>query len=317
MRPMCLLVVVAVSLLTSRSLLADDAPMGEVETRFAALESELASDSQVRPAAYFLPPPQAPPNAYSEIVLPAPVATDAQGPVLAEPWPARPVRRSGRWLVGVDLIPTQFQFTDDRFGAWPDDGGFAMRLAVGYERPSGVGLRGRLWAYGEDATPPAVDVTVAASSFTLEAYKRLKSREGELTLGAGVSGNALQFKMPDDTKSRFSGGGLTVFADGYLPLVRFERSEFGAVGRGRMSLASGKWEDNTGWLVQSTEHDTMNVFEAAFGLEFRRQFGRRLDKYWSISVTEEIQRWDSPWLGQYTHSAAGFDGVNIDFGFMW
>jgi hypothetical protein len=320
-----LLLAACVCLTMAHAALADQAVPADVEGRLADMEARLNVDRQVQPAAYLRNPAEPrptydaqagvplPPPAYQ----PAPPAAYDEGPVMVCPCPPRPACRTGRWLLGFDLIPTQFLLTDAAFGHWPDDSGMAARLTFGYEGASGLGIRGRLWGFGEDVSPPATDLTVAASTFNIEVFKRIQPCEGELVLGMGTVGNVLEFELPANTRSRFEGGGLSVFADGYYPLVHFEKSDLGVVGRGRMSLVEGRWTDTTGLIVAPTQHDMLNIYEVAFGIEFRRRFGPLEDKYWYIGLTEEIQRWDSPWMDHYLASTAGFDGLNVNFGLAW
>jgi hypothetical protein len=59
----------------------------------------------------------------------------------------------------------------------------------------------------------------------------------------------------------------------------------------------------------------MTIVELAFGLEFRRRFGKLEDKYWYIDIVPEFQRWESASLpGVFD---PGFEGTSINFGLAW
>jgi hypothetical protein len=288
------------------------------EARMSDMESRLTVDREVRPAAYFQSPPQTQPMVLPPPSMQGPPATYEQGPTMGYPYPPEPVCRSGRWLVGIDLIPTQFHFAASDLGLGPDTDGMAVRLNVAYEHAAGFGIRGRLWGFGQDAPSPDTEfIEVAASMYNFDVYKRLTTGDGNLVLGVGSVGSVLQLELPDGTRSRLRGNGLGLFADGYYPAVHFQKSELGVIGRGRMSLVDGEWTDSTGEIVPPTDHDTLTMLEVAFGLEFRRRFGRLEDKYWYIGVAHEIQRWDSAWMTRFTGSSAGFDGLNINVGLAW
>ena len=64
-----------------------------------------------------------------------------------------------------------------------------------------------------------------------------------------------------------------------------------------------------------TDHDMMTIIELAFGLEFRRRFGKTEDKYWYIDIVPEFQRWESASLPNVFDP--GFQGTAINFGLAW
>ena len=276
----------------------------DFQLRFAALEEELAAPPQIQPVEYVQGPTfiQSPDCAYD-----ATCCDNCCDPVYCPSY----------WTFGVDLIPTQLHLTDSAFGPWPDDGGGAIRLALGYENERGYGIRGRLWSFGQDATPPLTDVEVGAATVTLDFYKRFWGEDGDLAIGVSPVGAALRFKLPNERESRFNGGGISLFTEGFFKLAQFKKSDLGLVGRGRVSLLEGDWRDNTGSIVPDTDHDSMLILEAAWGLEFRRRFGRCEDRFWYVGVLSEIQQWDSEWMGNYLGSSATFTGLNIELGVAW
>jgi hypothetical protein len=61
----------------------------------------------------------------------------------------------------------------------------------------------------------------------------------------------------------------------------------------------------------------MSVTELAWGLEFRRRFGKKLDHQWFVSALLEHQRWQSDWMTIIAGSSVGFTGTNISTGISW
>lgn len=316
MKPFKLLPTLGICCWMTWSASARAAEETDVQQRFAAMEQELGATPQVLPVAY------------SEGAPPIEQFQYTPGPTLPEPSayegdPAccdvccNPVCRPSYWAVGVEIIPTQLHLTDTAFGRWPDEGGGAIRLKLGYENEQGYGIRARLWSFGQEATPPLTDVDVGAATFNLDFYKRFWGKDGDLAVGVSPVGAALSFKLPNDRESRFRGGGISLFADGFFNVVHFKKSDLGLVGRGQVSLLEGNWRDNTGFIVPDTDHDSMLILDAAWGLEFRRRFGLCEDNFWYIGVLSEIQQWDSEWMGNNLGSSAGFTGLNIESGIAW
>jgi hypothetical protein len=241
-------------------------------------------------------------------------------PPSCEAWcgpPAEPCRTSS-WNVGIDLIPSQTLVTDGEFGRWPDDGALALRLNLGYEDPTGYGIRGRFWVLGQDVSPPVDDITLSMGSFNLDLYKRVFLDRAELTLGGGPASGVLEFKLSDDTYSRFEGGGASIFADGFYGISEFEKSVLGAVARARYTLVMGDWRDTTGGdVVGRTDNDTMSIAEIAWGLEYRRRFGACQDHNWYLGILWEYQRWQSDWLSSEAATSIGVSGLNIYTGLNW
>ena len=75
---------------------------------------------------------------------------------------------------------------------------------------------------------------------------------------------------------------MNVFAEWYHPITAGQCWEIAFIGLAgcRSSKAIGVTEQ--GLLVDDTNDDMLTILEGSFGLEFRRRFGRMLDKYWYI-----------------------------------
>src|SRR6185295_785145 len=123
---------------------------------------------------------------------------------------------------------------------------------------------------------------------------------------AGPSGGHLRFELPDDSSSRFNGGGISVFVEGFQPTWRWAKVDLGVVGRARLSLMEGDWDDSTGTVIPRTHHDSMSIVEAAWGLELRRRYGQCEEHYWYIDLLFEHQRWESAWMAEFADTAVAF-----------
>ncbi len=233
------------------------------------------------------------------------------------PCPCESVYRSTAWQLGAEIIPTNSHLTAGQFGPWPDDGALALRFVVGYEDETGLGVRGRWWLVGQSIEAPVDDVDLAATTLSLDFSKRLFIEETELVLGAGPAGGALSFQLSNNDESQFAGGGISVFAELWHPLLRFKRIDVGSVARGRFSLLVGEWEDDTGFVIPPTDDDNMSVAELAWGLELRRRFGFRQDKHWYLAILVEHQNWDSALMTQFIASSVGFTGTSFALGLAY
>jgi hypothetical protein len=280
------------------------------------------------PAGPTLPPPNpvAPvvaPNSASiypatssgtEVIIPP------SGPFASDAWcmPPQELGRTSSWTAAIELIPSRPRVTDFEFGRWDDDSTLALRLILGYEDPEGLGVRARFWGLTQDADTPAGDVELDLGMFQLDFYKRLFLDGGEIALGAGPASSRLEFDVPGFGHSRFEGAGGTVFFDGYYGLLYFDRSDLGAVVRARHSILLGDWRDTTGGLLISrTDNDTMSISELAWGLEYRRRFGKCEDHSWFVGLLAEYQRWQSDWMSNTSGTSVGVSGLNIYTGLNW
>jgi hypothetical protein len=226
-------------------------------------------------------------------------------------------RRSG-WKLAFELYGLQSHVTDAAFGPWPNDGGGAAQISLGYEWMSGFGIRANSWGFSEDARLPGPDVELTMGTFQLDFYKAIVSGHGELVLGAGPTGGRLEFRVPSlNDQTEFHGGGASVFVEGYYPFYRRPRWEVAFVGETRMSLLAGDWRDNGGGIVDDTDGDSMAVWEIGFGLEYRHRFGQHGDHYWFVQGMPEYQQWTSEWMGDQLGSSVALTGANLNFGLAW
>jgi hypothetical protein len=277
-----------------------------------------------------LPPPSASPaldgaapvlasGAAADVIIPpAGYPSSAWSPPAVEPpCPCESIYRTTAWQLGAEFIPTNSHLTAGQFGPWPDDGALALRFHLGYEDETGLGVRGRWWLFGQSVEAPVDDVDLAATTISLDFSKRLFIEETELVLGAGPAGGALSFQLSNNEESEFAGGGISIFAEVWHPLLRFERIDLGSVARARYSLLLGEWEDDTGFVIPSTDDDNMSVAELAWGLELRSRFGFKQDKHWYLAILVEHQNWDSALMTRFMDSSVGFTGTSFALGLAY
>ncbi len=225
--------------------------------------------------------------------------------------------RTGSWMFGMELGPSNLHLAGPVFGRFDRSGGTAA-IDFGYEWATGYGIRAELWGFGQNADDFRDDVEVGAGTFDIDLYKKIFVDFTELTVGAGSRAATLDFRSTlDNTHSKFNGGGIDVFAQWYHPIAAGTCWEIAFIGDGRMSLVEGEWRDHTGLFVDDTNDDMLTIFEGGFGLEFRRRFGRLRDKYWYISIEPEIQQWQSQWMTANVATSAGFTSTNFNIGVAW
>jgi hypothetical protein len=272
-----------------------------------------------------LPSPQyqptiIPPAGTAPIYPPPAMPDGILEPSPSEAWcePSDEPCRTSSWTAAIEFLPSQTFLTNDEFGEWDDNSAFGFRAVLGYEDPEGLGLRGRFWGIGQEVEADLDDVKLSLSSGSFDLYKRLYFDRTEIAFGGGPAGGSVEFELSDESHSRFSGGGATIFVEGYYRLREFERSEYGAIYRARYSLFMGDWKDNTGGaIVSETNNDTMSVAELAWGLEYRHRFGQCDDHHWFAGVLWEYQRWQSDWMASEASTPIGVSSLNVYTGIAW
>jgi hypothetical protein len=244
-----------------------------------------------------------------------PPIQDHADPIGEPPWCTSPYRSSA-WRFGIDLIPTVSHVSENGFGKWSGNGSLALRLSLGYEGGDGFGTRVQLWGFDDRQNTLVGDVELAAATFYWDFYKRFYIENAELVLGGGLAGAGLEYDVKSlDQRAELSSGGLSIFGEGFYPFLRFAKMDVGSIGRARFALLSGEWDDHGTPFMRDTDHDVTTIIELAWGLEFRRRFGRLQDKYWYIDIVPEFQRWESASLSGVFDPA--FQGTAINFGLAW
>jgi hypothetical protein len=291
---------------------ADEVATSIHEQRFAQLELPPPAQAPVS-GPVFMAPSAYGPDAVIVTAPPQPAAAAGEDPICPDL-----TYRTSAWNFALDLIPTRSHFTEDEFGGWPEDSNLGVRFELGYEDARGVGMRARLWVFAQDVSTPAIPFDFGAGTLSWDFYKRLFIDDSELVVGGGPVAGVMLFDFSLlDEETQFSGGGVTVFAEGFVPTLRFKKTDIGMVFRARLSLLEGEWDETVVPFIMETEHETFEVWEAAWGLELRHRFGWRQDKHFYVRLVPEFQRWDSSWLGAFTGSAVAFVGTDITLGLAW
>lgn len=241
-------------------------------------------------------PPSAP---YAEL----PIQMDVQPNIpsaeaIGDPeWSPSPYQ-SSLWKVDIGYIPTTV--------SWDDDFNTALRLSVAREDSMGFGRDAQLWVFNEGI--------LSAQTFYYDFYKRLRIEKGQLDLGGGFAAGHLRYDWHSWDDDQFFGGGGSIFGRGYYPLLSSEKTSLGAIGRARLALLAGVWDDGGKFTVDRNSLALIDEF--AWGLEFRRRFGRGQNKYWYIDVERELQDWGA--LLHFPYPAGlDFQGTAINFGLAW
>ena len=64
-------------------------------------------------------------------------------------------------------------------------------------------------------------------------FKRFFIDDAELVLGGGVAGSHLEYKLDHfSNKANYSGGGISVFGEGFVRCGEFKSTDIGSVVRG-------------------------------------------------------------------------------------
>jgi hypothetical protein len=88
----------------------------------------------------------------------------------------------------------------------------------------------------------------------------------------------------DETVRSFNGLGGSLAAEGFYPFLRFDKTDIGVTGRGRLSVL-GPLEDNL------ADSQAMLVDELGIGLDLRCRFGKHEEKMWLLRVGRDYQFW--------------------------
>jgi hypothetical protein len=229
----------------------------------------------------------------------------APGPIDGEimhgpEWDQRPTR-TPHWNFDFAYVPTTFFNRNDHMAQ-------AYRLDLGRQEPDGYGQRGRLW-YFQDSIVSSHNY---GSTFNYDFFKVLPIERGELLLGAGPMVGILE-STARHRHNGFYGVGAQADAEGFYPLFRFEHTDIGPSGYGRVGLLAGVSDDNGG--IGFSQNSFPIVDEFAWGLELRHRFGRNQDKCYYIDVMRQLQDWgrvDLPYV-----AGTSFQGTAINFGLGW
>jgi hypothetical protein len=227
-------------------------------------------------------------------------------PIIESEWCPSPCP-SSLWEIDIGLIPTTLLFDDDT--------GLAVRMNIDRDNPAGVGKGAQFWFFDQSLRTRDGPLDFSAQTFFFDFYKRLRIERRELALGGGFAAGHIDFDwrwLRYD--NQFFGGGGSVFGEAFYPLFTMEKAEFGAIGRARIALLAGVWEDDGEFHVGRDSFTLIDEF--AWGFEMRRRFGRERGKYWYVDIERELQNWGTLLDIPYT-ADIGIQGLAFNFGVAW
>lgn len=262
----------------------------------------------------------------------------------------------GRWIVDLGASALQTQMAANATDEWPNEFGPAGRLTVGYEWPSGLGVRAQGWQYSMEGDvqsqspitysyynpyydyydyyfysviPGALNrplyasyaysrpIEVSAATVYLDVFKTIYSRYGELSIGMGPAFANLEFNFPPAGDGmQYYGGGITVSGQGFLHLVERGRWKVGLTGRTRAALLAGSWELTSPGSA-SEQSESMSIFELSAGPELRYRVGATSDRYIFLRTVAEFQQWRSDGMGPIAGDTLALQGATMNLGILW
>jgi hypothetical protein len=258
------------------------------------------------------------------------------------------------WVVEVGASALQTQMAVSDLEHWPDNFGAAGRISLGYEWASGLGVRTQAWGYSMEGdvkrstlssyyriyddwyVPGATNsllyaypysylsqwrqpIEISAATVYWDVYKSLRSSLGELQLGMGPAFAHFEINLPpygDGTE--YNGGGVSLFGEGSLPILRRNRWELALAGKSRIALLAGKWGVSNLTIQSDSAHsELMSIFELSFGPEVRFRVGRGNERQLFLQTLAEFQQWRSDEMGLFGGDTLGMQGVTLNGGMLW
>lgn len=234
-----------------------------------------------------------------------------------ETWTVVPqtiVRQHNPWQGGVDVGITEITYRNSAWRLDSESVGVSLAPYLGWESVGGVGIRGRLWVFGDDntafptsATAP-FDVNVGAVKFDLDFYKRITVDNTSFVLGVGNRAALLIFDYPGNTEETHSAGGLSAFIEGQHKFHQTDVSTWSILGGARISYLVGESEFDNG-LNLSIVDNTFTIGSANLGVEYRRHFER---SDFIFQLDSQIELWQISSVGD-----PAFSTTNFRLGMEW
>jgi hypothetical protein len=209
----------------------------------------------------------------------------------------------------IDLTLADFELDDGEARYWTNKPTGVTRGEFSLENDEGFGVRGVIWSLDSSGDLDGGTLDVRVATYYLDAYRRYFDGRGELLLGGGLAYGSLKIDSPVvDPVHRFDGLGGSLVGEGFYAILRYEKTDIGAVGRARLALLA-PLEDNFG------SSQAMLVDELGIGLELRRRWGKFNHKMWFLRISEDFQHWsdlDSPFSADQR-----VEGTTFTLGFAW
>lgn len=219
----------------------------------------------------------------------------------------------GMFYSEVQLMAIRPHVLEDTIGKLEEKYEFSPRFIMGYEAPSGLGVRGRYWTY--DRTTETLDENNALSLdfevVDFEGTSRFRTSHADLIIAGGFRWAGLEAEV-DGGESESDMIGITLAADLRSVMCRSCRSEWAGVCGARWSLLGGDWESDGDALIVDNRDDNINVQEIYGGFEYVCCC-RGCSLY--TRVVFEVQNWHSDALGDDTATdSIGFIGPGLHAG---
>ncbi len=209
----------------------------------------------------------------------------------------------------IDVTLADFELDDGTASYWTTEPTAVTRSEFALENQDGFGVRAQLWSLEKEFELDDGSLETRVSTFYLDGYRRFVGEHGELLIGGGLAVGSLKIDSPFvNTVHRFNGVGASLAGEGFYPLLRFEKTEFGVTGRARLALL-GPLEDNF------EDSQAVLVDELGVGLELRRRFGKHEDKLWFVRLGREYQHWTDAEVPLAVDQSV--EGTSLTVGFAW
>jgi hypothetical protein len=223
-------------------------------------------------------------------------------------------QRAGMYYSEVQLMFMRAHVLEESLGKLSERYEFSPRFIVGYEAPSGLGVRARYWNYGRTTPNLADDDDALRLEFDIvdvEGTSRFRTSHTDLIIAGGFRWADMEAEVDDETVDSQMPG-ITLAADLRSTLCRKCRSEWAGVCGVRWTLLGGDWEGDDDAFIEPNRDDNMNVQELYGGFEYLCHC-RGCDVY--ARVVFEVQNWHSDALGDTSATdSIGFVGPGMHAG---
>jgi hypothetical protein len=256
------------------------------------------------------------------------------------------------WTYEIGMSALQSQMATSDLADWPNDFGPAGRITIGYEWEDGLGIRTQAWGYSVKGNvssqlpssyylydpyyysyyvvPGATNRLLYAQAYTytrpieisaatayLDFYRSIHTSHGEFALGMGPAFGHLEYRFQSTGGgTRYYGGGISAFGQGYVPIIERNRWELALTGQTRAALLTGNWDVDV--LNTDAEHNkSMSILELNAGPELRYRIGATDDRYLFLRTVAEFQQWRSDRMGPIAGDTLGLQGASMNFGMLW
>ncbi len=286
------------------------------QQRVLGVPLEHKSDTAVEPAMYAAPEPEmtsapeqlAPPTASDPLVdaaLTCPANVTGIDSDCANCW---------HWSAGVDLGATEAMFSSGAFAISDDETGFSARPYIIWEGAKGNGIRVQGWIFGVDSeamfatTHERFELELATTIVDVDLFRRLQLQATSILVGAGARGAKTKLTFPNNASERWSGAGLSTFAEFYHADHVTPVSEWGWIGGARLSFLDSDATFLNDNPYPQADH-ILTIGEGYLGCQYRRHLVAS-DFVFQTRFERQV------WMSNITTDLA-FDTTSVRVGFEW